>query len=80
MELPGLASKSCRQVITCLYLLFFQDNAMSLAVQQLLQIPSSAGQSAGVYVFILSAVMSHCQIVGGEHIAVFIAQIGHESG
>lgn len=53
---------------------------MPITTQQLLQILPNAGQSAGVFVSALNTAMNHYQIVGLKRMAVFIAQIGHESG
>ena len=53
---------------------------MPITEQQLLQILPSAGQSAGVFVSALNTAMNHYQIVGLKRVAVFIAQVGHESG
>ena len=53
---------------------------MPITVQQLLQILPSAGQVAGVFVPVLNTAMGRYQVVGAKRIAVFIAQVGHESG
>ncbi|KOX63865.1 chitinase [Pseudomonas psychrophila] len=53
---------------------------MPITEQQLLRILPSAGQSAGVFVSALNTAMNHYQIVGLKRVAVFIAQVGHESG
>lgn len=53
---------------------------MSLTQQQLLQILPKAGAKAGVFLPVLNTAMQRYQIVGSKRIAVFIAQIGHESG
>ncbi|MCT8955045.1 glycoside hydrolase family 19 protein [Pseudomonas lundensis] len=53
---------------------------MPITAQQLLQILPNAGQSAGVFVFVLNTAMNRYQIVGQKRVAAFIAQIGHESG
>ena len=53
---------------------------MPITSQQLLQILPNAGQVAGVFVPVLNTAMNRYQIVGSKRIAVFIAQVGHESG
>lgn len=53
---------------------------MSITQQQLQQILSDAGKTAGVFVPVLNTAMVRFQIVGTKRIAAFIAQIGHESG
>ena len=53
---------------------------MPITSQQLLQILPNAGQVAGFFVPVLNTAMSRYQIVGAKRMAVFIAQVGHESG
>ena len=52
---------------------------MPITAQQLIQILPNAGQVAGVFVPVLNTAMNRYQVVGTKHIAVFIAQVGHES-
>lgn len=53
---------------------------MPITEQQLLQILPNAGRQAGVFVPVLNTAMNRYGIVGTARAAVFIAQVGHESG
>ncbi|SEL59146.1 glycoside hydrolase family 19 protein [Pseudomonas agarici] len=53
---------------------------MPITEQQLLQILSSAGPRAGIFLPALNAAMDKYGIAGRLRVAAFIAQVGHESG
>ena len=53
---------------------------MPITEQQLLQILPNAGRNARVFVPALNTSMNRYAIVGTARAAVFIAQVGHESG
>ncbi len=53
---------------------------MSITEQQLLQILPNAGRQAGVFVSVLNVAMTTWEINTPKRQAVFLAQIGHESG
>lgn len=53
---------------------------MPITQQQLLQILPNARRVAGVFVPVLNAAMGKYGVVTSLRIAVFIAQVGHESG
>lgn len=60
---------------------FFRlEKTMPITAQQLLQILSSSGRQAGVFVPVLNSAMAKYGIVTRLRIAAFIAQVGHESG
>ena len=53
---------------------------MPITGQQLLQILPNAGPVAGVFVSALNDAMARFNIEGWLRVAVFLAQVGHESG
>lgn len=60
---------------------FFRlEKVVPITANQLLMILPSAGIKAGVFAPALNAAMGRYQIVGRQRVAVFIAQVGHESG
>ncbi|MGE8150905.1 glycoside hydrolase family 19 protein [Pseudomonas vancouverensis] len=53
---------------------------MLVTAQQLLLILPNAGTHAGVFAPVLNTAMTRFRIVGAKRLAMFIAQVGHESG
>lgn len=53
---------------------------MPVTEQQLLHILPNAGAKAGVFAPVLNVAMERFRIIAVKRVAVFIAQIGHESG
>lgn len=53
---------------------------MPITEQQLLQVVPNPRSQAGVFVSALNSAMQHYRIVSPKRLAVFIVQVGHESG